>query len=129
MTPERRKYIVGLGAYEAMLRGLIRDARVALKEYKHHMSVCKGDKWHTKIALRMTKHLIKTYKMGLPRRWPQGKLKPCPMCGNKAIYTVHSFVYDKCRGEYVTYCPECQCRTGSHASRKASVEAWNRRAE
>ena len=59
------------------------------------------------------------------------KIKPCPFCGNKDVYTLP--VYDS-KGYYTdrfrVVCEECnisfECGDGNQE--KAVIEAWNKRA-
>lgn len=134
MTPERKKYLARISDEE-------RAVRFYIKSIKHVITVDKrllatGETYSlvtgefsvtAKADLAISKKILSMLKKQLPQRWPEKKPKPCPFCGYKAVYTVHSFVYHKHCGEYVTYCPKCQCRTNSYISCKPSVEAWNRR--
>ena len=131
MTPERKKYLAGIGRKEAVIRTYIDDVKQQLKDCKKWLKADNGSYAPRlemiKYNILITKQILMMLKKQLPQRWPEKKLKPCPFCGYKAIYTVHSFVYHKHCGEYITYCPKCQCRTNSYISCKPSVEAWNRR--
>ncbi len=131
MTPERKKYLAGIGRKETVIRTYIDNVKQQLKDCKKWLKADNGSYAPRlemiKYNILITKQILMMLKKQLPQRWPEKKLKPCPFCGCKEIYTAHSFVYHKHCGEYITYCPKCQCRTNSYISCKPSVEAWNRR--
>lgn len=140
MTPERKKYLAGIGRNERAVRAHIASTRNMIAAHK--AMIAEGNLWilrpddnnkfhmiNIKDSLAVVKKILSMLKKQLPQRWPEKKLKPCPFCGYKAVCTVHSFVYHKHCGEYVTYCPKCQCRTNLYISREPSVKAWNRRVE
>lgn len=54
------------------------------------------------------------------------ELKPCPLCGSKAI--IDRFMQPK--EEYRIQCTSCSLRFGRYAglSEKTAIKAWNKRA-
>ena len=54
------------------------------------------------------------------------KLKPCPFCGGKAVYSSITFLHgdDQCHVE----CEKCGFTTENFKTRYDAIDAWNRRA-
>lgn len=133
MTPERKKYLAGIGRKEAVIRTYIDNVKQQLKDCKKWLKADNGSYAPRlemiKYNILITKQILMMLKKQLPQRWPKEKLKPCPFCGAYGNDVRLHVKYDKKIDEEIARvkCFKCALEIGWFHGKDNALKAWNKR--